>query len=47
MNLEEFKTYAEFMKKYQTGYFRVRKGDFSLVLGKKTLSLKTSNRKIT
>ncbi|MGI6595240.1 MAG: acetyl-CoA carboxylase biotin carboxyl carrier protein [Elusimicrobia bacterium] len=40
MNLEELKPYAEFMKKYQLDYLEVRKGDFSLVLGKKSAVIK-------
>lgn len=40
MNLEELKPYAEFMKKYQLDYLEVRKGNFSLVLGKKSAVIK-------
>lgn len=35
MSPEELKVYAEFMKEYGLDYLEVRKGDFSLVLGKK------------
>jgi len=35
MKPEELKIYADFMEKYQLDYLEVRRGDFSLVLGKK------------
>lgn len=35
MKPEELKVYADFMKEYELDYLEVRKGDFSLVLGKK------------
>ncbi|MCM8777201.1 MAG: acetyl-CoA carboxylase biotin carboxyl carrier protein [Candidatus Omnitrophica bacterium] len=35
MKPEELKPYADFMKEYELEYLEVRKGDFSLILGKK------------
>jgi len=35
MKPEELKVYADFMKEYDLEYLEVRKGDFSLILGKK------------
>lgn len=38
MKPEELKVYAEFMKMYDLEYLEVRKGDFSLILGKKGMA---------
>jgi acetyl-CoA carboxylase biotin carboxyl carrier protein len=35
MNPEELKIYADFMKKYDLEYLEIKKGDFSLTMGKK------------
>ncbi len=35
MKPEELKVYADFMKEYELDYLEVRKGEFSLVMGKK------------
>ena len=35
MKPEELKVYAEFMKEYNLEYLEAKKGDFSLILGKK------------
>ncbi len=35
MKPEELKVYADFMKEYDLEYLEVKKGDFSLILGKK------------
>ncbi|MBN1444972.1 MAG: acetyl-CoA carboxylase biotin carboxyl carrier protein [Candidatus Omnitrophica bacterium] len=47
MKPEELKVYADFMKEYELDYMEVRKGDFSLVLGKKgAMGRAYSNRPI-
>ncbi len=35
MKPEELKIYADFMKEYELDYIEVKKGDFSLIFGKK------------
>ena len=36
MKPDELKIYAEFMKKYDLDYLEIKKGDFHLILGKKS-----------
>lgn len=47
MKPEELKMYADFMKEYDLEYLEARKGDFSLILGKKgAMSRPSSERRI-
>jgi len=46
MKPEELKAYADFMKEYDLEYLEVKKGDFSLVLGKKGAMVAVPGKRI-